>query len=131
MYTRGEAVPVCPEEESGLPTPRPAAEIVWGTGEDVLNGRARVLTTEGEDVTAYFLHGAQYAADVAAANGIEVAVLKANSPSCGCGRIYDGTFSGAVMDGDGVTAALLKRKGVRVISEHEFLKHGLPQIVRA
>ena len=130
LYERGEALPVCPEEESGLPTPRPAAEIVWGTGEDVLNGRARVLTTEGEDVTAYFLHGAQHAADLADTHKVVAAVLKTNSPSCGCGRIYDGTFSGTVMDGDGVTAALLKRKGVRVISEHDFMRRGLPQIVR-
>ncbi|SFX39791.1 Protein of unknown function [Pseudomonas sp. NFACC49-2] len=94
-----------------------AAEIPGGQGEQVLDGQAVVITTEGEDVSAQFLSGAYQALERVREHGIRIAVLKANSPSCGNRLTYDGTFSGVKVTGEGVTAALLKRHGVQVFSE--------------
>lgn len=117
MIRRGEAVPVCPEQMGGLATPRPPAEIVGGDGEDVLDGKAKVVDNQGRDVTEAFLRGAYEALAVAKAVGAEEAILKERSPSCGSCTIYDGTFSGMKKPGAGVTAALLRRHGIRVVSE--------------
>ncbi|AXP05853.1 DUF523 domain-containing protein [Pseudomonas sp. FP2300] len=116
----GRVVPLCPEVAGGLPTPRAAAEIPGGQGGQVLDGQAAVITTEGEDVSAQFLSGANQALELVRAHGIQIAVLKANSPSCGNRLTYDGTFSGVKVSGEGVTAALLKRHGVRVFNELEL-----------
>ncbi|SDR35684.1 Uncharacterized conserved protein YbbK, DUF523 family [Pseudomonas moorei] len=116
----GRVVPLCPEVAGGLPTPRAAAEIPGGQGGEVLDGQASVLTTEGEDVSAQFLSGACQALELVRQHGIRIAVLKANSPSCGNLLTYDGTFSGVKVRGEGVTAALLKRHGVQVFSELEL-----------
>jgi len=116
----GRVVPLCPEVAGGLPTPRAAAEIPGGQGGEVLDGTAAVITTDGEDVSAQFLEGARQALELVQKHGIRVAVLKANSPSCGNLLTYDGTFSGVKVSGEGVTAALLKRHGVRVFSELEL-----------
>ena len=105
-----ELIPVCPEEDGGLPTPRTPAEIRGG----------RVITRDGRDVTAEYERGAQAALAAAIENKVEFAVLKARSPSCGSGGIYDGSFTGALVPGDGVTAALLKKNGIRVITEEEL-----------
>ena len=112
----GHAIPVCPESLAGLPTPRPCAEIIGGDGEDVLTGSACVRTADGTDVTESFLRGAEEALKIAKENGVTRAILCANSPSCGCGSIYDGSFSGVKRSGDGVTAALLKRNNITVDS---------------
>ena len=119
LAARGLAVPVCPEVAGGLPIPRPPAEIVGGDGQAVLEGQARVLTIEGEDVTEAFLAGARQALETAQRLGIRQAVLKEDSPSCGCRRIYDGTFSDRTVSGQGVAAALLQRNGITVLSEEE------------
>ena len=116
----GRVVPLCPEVAGGLPTPRAAAEIPGGQGGEVLDGQALVITTEGEDVSAQFLSGAYQALELVQQHGIRIAVLKANSPSCGNLLTYDGTFSGVKVTGEGVTAALLKRHGVQVFSELEL-----------
>lgn len=116
----GRVVPLCPEVAGGLPTPRAAAEIPGGQGGEVLDGQALVLTAEGEDVSAQFLNGAYQALELVHKHGIRIAVLKANSPSCGNLLTYDGTFSGVKVSGEGVTAALLKRHGVQVFSELEL-----------
>ncbi|WP_130889105.1 MULTISPECIES: DUF523 domain-containing protein [unclassified Pseudomonas] len=116
----GRVVPLCPEVAGGLPTPRAAAEIPGGQGGEVLDGTAAVITTDGEDVSAQFLEGARRALELVQKHGIRVAVLKANSPSCGNLLTYDGTFRGVRVSGEGVTAALLKRHGVRVFSELEL-----------
>lgn len=112
----GRLVTVCPEVAGGLPVPRPPAEIEHGSGEDVLDGRA-VVRTATEDVSAAFVRGAEAALALVEEHGILVAVLKERSPSCGAGRIYDGTRTGGLKDGDGVTSALLKRHGVTVFGE--------------
>ncbi|MER6948858.1 DUF523 domain-containing protein [Nonomuraea sp. NPDC000554] len=114
----GRLVPFCPEVEGGLPIPRPAAEIEGGVGgAAVLSGAARVLATDGSDVTAEFLAGAQAALAVARSFGVRLAVLKEGSPSCGALSIYDGTFRGHRTPGKGVTTALLELNGIRVFNE--------------
>ncbi|MGZ4206602.1 MAG: DUF523 domain-containing protein [Actinomycetota bacterium] len=117
LIAEGRAVLVCPEVAGGLPIPRPAAEIQRGDGADVLAGGARVVNEDGDDVTANYLSGARTAVEAARDARAGLAVLKARSPSCGCGRIYGGGFNGELRDGDGVTAALLKREGVQVVSD--------------
>ncbi len=116
----GRVVAVCPEVAGGLPTPRPSAEIPGGQGIDVWEGRAQVLTAQGEDFSEAFLDGARQALALVQRHGIRVAVLKANSPSCGNLLTYDGTFTGVKVTGEGVTAALLKHHGVLVFSELEL-----------
>ncbi len=111
-----QLIPVCPEESGGLPTPRPPAEIVGGDGNAVLDGKAKVMTVDGIDVTEAYLQGAHHALAVAQTYNATQIILKAKSPSCGCGSIYDGTFSGTLTPGDGVTTALLKRHGITVAS---------------
>ncbi len=120
LLSGNEAVLVCPEEAGGLGTPRPPAEIVGGDGHDVLEGRARVLTEAGRDVTGEYLEGARRALESARRAGARTAVLKARSPSCGKGAIYDGSFGGRLSSGDGVTTALLQAHGIRVVSEEEL-----------
>ncbi len=117
LAARGLVVPICPEVAGGLPTPRPPAEIVGGDGDDVLNGQARVVTVKGEDVTAAYQRGAECALATVRRHGITTVILKQRSPSCGSARIYDGTHSGHLVAGQGVTAALLRRHGVIVWSE--------------
>lgn len=116
----GRVVPLCPEVAGGLPTPRPPAEIPGGQGGAVLDGEAQVVTVGGEDVSAQFLAGARLALELVRRHGIRVAVLKSGSPSCGNRLVYDGTFSGTKVSGEGVTSALLRREGVQVFSELEL-----------
>ena len=114
---RFELVPVCPERLGGLTSPREPAERV---GE-------RVLSRTGEDWTVAFYLGAERTLEIARREGISQAVLKERSPSCGCGAVYDGTFTGTVVPGDGVAAELLKRHGVHIRGEsqiEELLKNG-------
>ena len=108
-------IAVCPEVAVGFPTPRPPAEIRGGW----------VYNIEGNDVTEEFEKGAAMelarAKELADRLGedIELAILKSNSPSCGCGRIYDGTFTHRLVPGDGIFARLLKENGIKTISEEE------------
>jgi uncharacterized protein YbbK (DUF523 family) len=110
----GRLVPLCPEVTGGLSTPRPAAEIT------VTRQGRRVLTAAGADVTGAFEGGAEAAVQACAAHGIRVAILKDGSPSCGSRAIYDGTFSGRQVDGEGVTAMRLRAAGIRIFGESEI-----------
>ena len=110
LAERYELVPVCPEQLGGLPTPRPPAE----------RKGSRVVTEAGADVTAQYEKGAAEALKLARLNGCRAAVLKANSPSCGCGTIYDGSFSHRKIPGDGVAAQALKAAGLTVYTEENF-----------
>lgn len=110
LYESGRALIVCPELCGGLSAPRPPCEILGG----------RVLTGDGRDLSAAFMAGAQRALELALKHGVKTAVLKDKSPSCGSTVIYDGTFSGRVIPGQGVTAALLSQNGIRVLSENNF-----------
>ncbi len=114
LVAEGRAILICPEVDGGLSTPRPPAEIVGGDGHDVLEGKARVITDAGADVTDAYVSGAQHALEVAQRAGATEAILKARSPSCGKGEIYDGSFSRALQAGDGVTAALLEENGIEI-----------------
>lgn len=109
LLSRGEVLPVCPECLGGLPTPRPPAEIC---GE-------RVINTAGVDVTAAYRHGAQQTLALCRQHGIRVAILKENSPSCGCHNVYDGSFTRRLVSGRGITAALLAEHGITVLNENE------------
>lgn len=106
-----EAVPFCPEEHGGLGTPRPPAWIEARGAEAVIDGEDRVVTESGKDVTKAFLNGARGALEACRLHGIRIAYLKERSPSCGVCRTHVG---GAVVDGPGVTAALLAREGIEV-----------------
>lgn len=100
-------VPVCPEQLGGLSTPRCPCEIQGD----------RVMSRDGDDRTAEYEKGALEALRLCRLFSCEAAVLKAKSPSCGLGCVYDGTFSGTLRPGDGVTAGLLKNSGVPVYTE--------------
>jgi uncharacterized protein YbbK (DUF523 family) len=119
-HQEGRLVLFCPEVAGRYAVPRPPAEIVAGSGEDVLEGRARVATRQGRDVTEDFLFGARAALALAREAGARLAILKDRSPSCGAREIYDGNFAGARRAGQGVTAALLSRSGIRVFTEREI-----------
>ena len=106
LAARGEAIPVCPEVLGGLPTPRPASER---------QPDGRVVNCEGRDVTVRFRRGAVRALEICLQNGCTCAILKSRSPSCGVDRIYDGTFSGRIIEGSGVFAAALRENGFRVM----------------
>ena len=110
LEARYRLVPVCPERDGGLPTPRLPSER---------KGK-RVLNRAGEDVTEAFRRGAQLALETARREGCRLALLKERSPSCGSGKIYDGSFSGTLIPGNGVAAALLKENGIAVFGESEF-----------
>ena len=103
-------IPVCPEQLGGLPTPRTPSERQGD----------RVVMRDGTDVTAEYEKGARIACVLAEQTGAEAALLKARSPSCGSGAIYDGTFTGTLAPGDGVTAALVRTLGIPVYTEETF-----------
>jgi uncharacterized protein YbbK (DUF523 family) len=113
-------IPLCAEQLGGLHTPRIAQEIQGMSGEKVLDGTCKVLNKEGTDVTKEFVAGAKEVLKIAKLYNIKNAILKQKSPSCGCGKTFDGTFTQTFIDGDGVTTALLKRNGINVISEEEL-----------
>ncbi len=110
----GRVVPVCPEVLGGLGTPRPPAEIIH------VGGLRRVTANTGRDVTSEFERGAAEALEQAVRHGARLAILKEGSPSCGSTFVYDGTFTSTRVDGEGVTAALLRARGMRVFSEVEL-----------
>ncbi|MBP3208323.1 MAG: DUF523 domain-containing protein [Oscillospiraceae bacterium] len=111
LVAEGKAVTVCPEVLGGLPTPRIPSER---RGDKVIN-------KAGEDVTEAFLSGAEKAFEIAREHDCKTAVLKARSPSCGHGCIYNGSFNGTLVQGNGVAAQMLLKNGIRVQTEEEFL----------
>ena len=113
----GRLVNFCPELAAGFPVPRPPAETVGGDGGLVLLGQARVVEDTGADVTAEFVAGAKKALEFARKHGVRIAILTDGSPSCGSTYVYDGSFGGGQVPGQGVTAALLEQNGIRVFSE--------------
>lgn len=117
-----ETVLICPEVLGGLPTPRPSAEIVGGNGDDVLDGKAKVMDKNGNDVTEAFVQGAYEALKQIKHLNPEYIILKERSPSCGSSTIYTGEFNGQKQVGYGVTTSLFKRHGFTVISEEDFAK---------
>lgn len=112
LKNRYHLIPVCPEVYGGLPTPREPAEIVGN----------EVVTKSGCNVTAQYEKGAQEALALARMMECRIAVLKAKSPSCGKGKIYDGSFGGRLIDGSGILARLLMDEGLTVLTEDELEK---------
>ena len=112
LAKKHELIPVCPEQLGGLATPRPPAEI---QGE-------YVRKADGGDVTAQYTKGALEAARLYELLDCDLAILKSRSPSCGLGEIYDGSFSGRLTAGNGVTAGLFRKKGINVISDEDAEK---------
>jgi uncharacterized protein YbbK (DUF523 family) len=111
LVREGKALPVCPEQLGGLTTPRHPAEIAKDS---------RVLTQKGEDCTKQFLLGAEETLRLCHLYNCKVAILKSLSPSCGSNGIYDGTFKKVIIEGDGITAGLLKENGIKVLTEREI-----------
>ncbi|OTW69175.1 hypothetical protein BK727_28415 [Bacillus thuringiensis serovar roskildiensis] len=122
LLQQKDTVLICPEVLGGLPTPRPSAEIIGGNGDDVLDGKAKVMTKDSEDVTEAFVSGAYKALEQIKNLHPEYIILKERSPSCGSSTIYTGEFNGTKQTGYGVTTALFKRHGLKVISEEDFEK---------
>lgn len=125
LLIKGLLIPVCPEQMGGMTTPREPHEIIGGTGADVLEGRARVISIKGSDSTINFIKGAEETLKLAKNINASAALLKSKSPSCGVGRIYDGTFSKTLINGNGVTAELLLINNIKVFTEEdieEFIK---------
>ena len=104
-------LPVCPEEYGGLPTPRVPAEIRNG----------KVINKNGFNVTANYIKGAKEVLKICKLYNCDTAILKSKSPACGKGKIYDGTFSGTLIDGNGITTDLLIKNGIKVYTEDEFI----------
>ena len=100
-------IPICPEQLGGLSTPRTQSEQKGG----------KVFTKDGKDVTAQFRNGAEEVLKIAKLLNVNEVILKQKSPSCGSGQIYDGNFSNTLIKGNGITADLLKRNGIKVLSE--------------
>ena len=107
LYEEGRALPVCPEKLGGLTTPRTPCEIIDG----------KVISSDGEDRTNEYLLGSQKVLELCKKHGIKKAILKQNSPSCGSTHIYDGTFSGTLIEGEGCLTALLRKNGIEVTGE--------------
>lgn len=110
LLEKYELVPFCPEVEGGLSVPRKPSERVGD----------RVKMNNGRDVTKNFEHGAEMALNICLYLGIRIAILKERSPSCGSKKIHDGSFSNKLIDGEGVTTELLRKKGIKIISEEEI-----------
>ena len=107
LVRQGKAIPVCPEQLGGLPTPRENSEIRQG----------RVITVSGKDETEQLQKGAEEALKIARLVGAKEAIFKSKSPSCGKGKVYDGSFSGKLVEGNGIATDLIEKNGLKVVSE--------------
>ena len=114
LVNQGKAIPVCPEQLGGLTTPRISCELVNQPGEK------KIINKEGTDRTEEFRLGAERTLAIAKALGVKKAIMKSKSPSCGCGQIYDGTFSGRLISGNGLAVDLLLQNGIEVMTEKEL-----------
>lgn len=122
LAKQGKIIPLCPEVEGGRPVPRESVEITGGTAEDVLAGNAFVKDKEGKDHTKEVIAGVEYVMAAVKKLNIKQAVLKSKSPTCGSGKVYDGTFSGTLIDGHGVLAEALIAADVEVYTENNIEK---------
>jgi uncharacterized protein YbbK (DUF523 family) len=121
LVKSGQAIFMCAEQLGGLTTPREPSEIEPGnTAADVLKGDAKILSITGKDVTEQFVVGAQRILKFCQEMGVEIAILKSDSPSCGSERTYDGTFTSTTIPGKGITGELLEQNGIKVYNEKNF-----------
>lgn len=109
LYKSGEAVLVCPEQAGGLSIPRPPCEIIGD----------KIISSAGDDFTEQYIKGSDKVLEICKKHGVKKALLKQNSPSCGTTHIYDGTFSGKLIEGEGITAKLLRENGIEVMGEKD------------
>ncbi|MBL4561597.1 MAG: DUF523 domain-containing protein [Labilibaculum sp.] len=114
LVLKNKAIALCPEELGGLSTPRMPCEIVK------INTEFRVIGQDHNDYTNQFTKGAEIVTNVAKALNCKTVILKANSPSCGYGKIYDGSFTGKYRKGNGITSQLLTNNGVQILNEENF-----------
>ena len=110
-----KVIGICPEVAGGLSVPREPCEIVE------INGQRRIITSSGKDLTDNFLAGAKDSLRILCEKNIKCAILKSGSPSCGYGRIYDGSFTGQSIEGNGITAELFKENGIEIFTEEDFV----------
>ncbi len=115
MVSQGKALPLCPEVLGNLETPRDCCEIVFDK-----DGNKKVISNKGCDVTKAFEERARKTLEIAKITGVKKAILQARSPSCGYGKIYDGTFKGKLINGNGLTAELLSENGIKVYTPENF-----------
>ncbi|QZY53688.1 DUF523 domain-containing protein [Crassaminicella profunda] len=115
LVKEGKAIAICPEMIAGLNTPRACCEMVQDH-----EGRKKIISNEGEDFTKEFMDGAMKTLEIIKTIGIKKAILQSRSPSCGYGRIYDGTFNGTLKEGNGLVAELLIKNGIKVYTENEL-----------
>ncbi|MGM9934838.1 DUF523 domain-containing protein [uncultured Clostridium sp.] len=119
LFKEGKAILVCPEQLGGLSTPRNPVELD-SSAKSVVEDEGKAVDNTGKDVTKQFLDGAYETLRIAKEAGINKAILKEGSPSCGCNFVYDGTFSGNKIEGKGVTAYVLEQEGIDVISDEDL-----------
>ena len=117
MVEKGIAIPICPEVLGGLPTPRNLVEIVK------TNDGLKIIDKNGNDFTSDFYQGANICLKIANDNNAKFAILKSLSPSCGCGKIYDGTFLNKIVDGNGITAQIYIDNKIKVFNEINYNKN--------
>lgn len=125
----GHFFPFCPECAGNLPTPRPPAEIVNGTGKEVWQNTAQVINKQGIDVTESFKLGAKKTLEITKTNPITAIIFKEKSPSCGTKKIYNGLFQGILIQGMGVTAALLEQENIPLYSEEDLSETLIQQLI--
>ena len=119
LISKRLAVPLCPEVLGGRPVPRPPCEITGGTAAQVLDGAAYVRDKNGRDVTQEVLDGVKIFMKAVARMNVTAVILKTKSPTCGRGKVHDGTFKGKMIDGNGVLTAALLKEGVKVYTEED------------
>jgi uncharacterized protein YbbK (DUF523 family) len=114
-----QAMPLCPEVMGGRTVPRAPAEIKGGAGENVLTGKVKIIDKDNNDVTQEILNGVKYVVAAAKRMGVKIFILKTKSPTCGYGEIFDGTFTGKLVPGNGVLTDALLKEGIKIYTEKD------------
>ena len=119
LLNKYNIIPICPEQQGGLPTPRIPSELL-DKAEIIEQGKGRIISKEGTDVTHNFVKGAEEIVRLSKMYNVQFAVLKSKSPSCGIKSVYDGSFRGIILDGQGYTAYLLRKNKIKLLDESDF-----------
>ena len=119
LCSKYNIIPICPEQQGGLPTPRIPSELL-DNAEAIERGEGRIVNKLGEDVTKNFIKGGEEILRLAKVYNVQFAVLKSKSPSCGVKSVYDGSFSGVLLEGKGYTAHLFSKYGIQLFDESDF-----------
>ncbi len=119
LCSKYNIIPICPEQQGGLPTPRIPSELL-NSAEEIDLGKGKIINKEGTDVTQNFVKGANEILRLARMYKVQFAVLRDKSPSCGTKIVYDGSFKGVLLDGQGYTAYLLRKINIKLFNESDF-----------